>query len=565
MFEKIGRQMLWITFVFSLVLLWDQWKMYRGEPATFFPVNNPASLKSADTRLESPPSNQAVPIDAKIHNSALPVNTGHRPEQMMRVQTDVLALTFSSIGGAIKEVALLKHFDKRGEPLLLLEESKNRTYLAQSGLIGEGNQNYPTHKTPMRMLTTDTQLAPNENILKVQFASDALNGLELIVTYTLTRGEYTVQVQHEIINRSQQVVSPQLYSQLVRDGGKLAEDSAFYSTYTGPAIYTDNKKFQKIEFSDIESGKAQFDKSATVGYISMIQHYFASAWWFTHADKREFYARKVASNLYSVGMIADIGKLEPESKQSITSRLYLGPQEEKVLEALYPGLELVKDYGWLTIIAKPLYWLLDWLHQYLNNWGWAIMALVLTLKILFYWLNSYAYRSMAKMKVLAPKMTELRERHKGEPQKMQVELMNLYRQEKINPMGGCLPIFVQIPVFIALYWVLLATVEMRGASWLWVSDLSTTSILELIEGNWRKVYWVDFILPVLLTLSSVLQTWLNPTPPDPLQAKLMWIMPLAFSVMFFVFPAGLVLYWLTNNILSIAQQWNINRGIQAKA
>jgi YidC/Oxa1 family membrane protein insertase len=244
-------------------------------------------------------------------------------------------------------------------------------------------------------------------------------------------------------------------------------------------------------------------------------------------------------------MITPLGSIAPGSSKTVDANFFTGPQEEKVLEALAPGLELVKDYGWLTILAKPLYWLLDKLHSFINNWGWSIVALVVLLKAAFYWLNAKAYASMAKMKAVNPKITEMRERLKDNPQQMQQEMMRIYREEKVNPMGGCFPIMIQIPVFIALYWVLLSSVEMRNAPWvLWIHDLSSPDPF--------------YILPLIMTLTTVLQTALNPVPPDPMQAKLMWFMPLAFSVMFFFFPAGLVLYWITNNILSIAQQWVIN-------
>jgi YidC/Oxa1 family membrane protein insertase len=244
-------------------------------------------------------------------------------------------------------------------------------------------------------------------------------------------------------------------------------------------------------------------------------------------------------------MIAPLEAIAPAATVAVDAKLFVGPQEEKLLEALSPGLELVKDYGWLTPLSKPLYWLLDKLYSVLHNWGWAIVALVLLLKIAFYWLNAKAYASMAKMKAVNPKVMEMRERLKDNPQQMQQEMMRIYREEKVNPLGGCFPILVQIPVFIALYWVLLSTVEMRNAPWaLWINDLATPDPY--------------YILPVIMTLTTLLQTALNPAPPDPLQAKLMWFMPLAFSVMFFFFPSGLVLYWITNNVLSIAQQWIIN-------
>ena len=283
----------------------------------------------------------------------------------------------------------------------------------------------------------------------------------------------------------------------------------------------------------------------------MVQHYFASAWILPAGTARSYSLDGVdigsgmADCCYRATMISPVPAIEPGKTQTIAATLFVGPQEEKALEALAPGLELVKDYGWLTILAKPLYWLLDKLHGFIQNWGWSIVALVLLLKIAFYWLNAKAYASMAKMKAVNPKIMEMRERLKDNPQQMQQEMMRIYREEKVNPMGGCFPIMVQIPVFIALYWVLLSSVEMRNAPWLgWIQDLSSPDPY--------------FILPLIMTLTTLLQTALNPAPPDPLQAKMMWFMPLAFSVMFFFFPSGLVLYWITNNILSIAQQWIIN-------
>jgi YidC/Oxa1 family membrane protein insertase len=256
-------------------------------------------------------------------------------------------------------------------------------------------------------------------------------------------------------------------------------------------------------------------------------------------------APTLGANLYAVGMITNVDAVAPGASKAVNATFFAGPQEEKMLERVAPGLDLVKDYGWLTILAKPLYWLLDKIHSFIGNWGWSIMALVLLIKIAFYWLQAKGYESMAKMKAINPKVMAMRERYKDNPQQMQSEMMRIYREEKVNPLGGCLPIMVQIPVFIALYWVLLSTVEMRNAPWIgWIHDLAAPDPY--------------FILPVVMTLSTMLQTALNPAPPDPVQAKMMWIMPLAFSVMFFFFPAGLVLYWITNNVLSIAQQWLIN-------
>ena len=397
----------------------------------------------------------------------------------------------------------------------------------------------------MNVVPGERNLKGDAKEVVLRFESPEVGGVKLQKTFTLARGTYAVAVKHEVINVGTGAVSPQLYLQLVRDGNKPVGESSFYSTFTGPAVYTEAKKYEKVEFADIEKNKVDIEKTAENGYVAMVQHYFASAWLLGDGIKRDLFMRKVDTNLYAVGMITALNDIAPGSSKTLEAKFFAGPQEEKVLESLAPGLELVKDYGWLTILAKPLYWLLDKIQSFIGNWGWSIMALVLLLKAAFYWLNAKAYASMAKMKAVNPKVTEMRERLKDNPQQMQQEMMRIYREEKVNPMGGCFPIMIQIPVFIALYWVLLSSVEMRNAPWvMWIHDLSSPDPY--------------YILPIVMTLTTVLQTALNPAPPDPMQAKMMWFMPLAFSVMFFFFPAGLVLYWITNNVLSIAQQWVIN-------
>ncbi|MCE2773998.1 MAG: membrane protein insertase YidC [Burkholderiaceae bacterium] len=555
--NDIRRTILWVVFGFSMVLLWDQWQIYNGHKATFFPAppvkaEAPAGANPVNTTgapgVAGVPSATSTVTPQAVPGGA-PSETTKSAREVIEVETDVLKLRLDSEGGSVLRAELLKHADvqQAGQPVVLLDESRERVYLAQSGLIpGAGAPALPTHKTPMTLTTQERRLADGAKELKLRFESASVNGVKLVKTYLLRRGAYDITIEHEVINQNAAAVTPQLYVQLVRDGNKPEGESAFYSTFTGPAVYTNAKKYQKVEFSDIEKNKVEMEKQSQDGYVAMVQHYFASAWWLPNNLQRDLFARKIDNNLYAVGMIAALPSLEAGKSQTLAAHLFIGPQEEHNLEALYPGLELVKDYGWLTILAKPLFWLLDQLNDQLHNWGWSIVALVFLLKIAFYWLNAQAYRSMGKMKAINPRIMEMRERLKDNPQQMQAEMMRIYREEKVNPMGGCLPIAVQIPVFIALYWVLLSTVEMRNAPWIgWVNDLAAPDPF--------------FILPVLMTLSTMLQTWLNPTPPDPLQAKMMWIMPLAFSVMFFFFPAGLVLYWLTNNILSIAQQWMINK------
>ena len=548
--NDIRRTFLWVIFGFSMVLLWDQWQIYNGHKATFFPKPVVASAENtasnspvaAATTVPTPSSTTpAAAGPAQVPGTAAAVAS--LPRERIDVSTDVLKLSFDTEGGSLLRSEFLKFGDLKDsqKPFVLLDESKARVYVAQTGLIGGA---FASHKTPMKF-TGERELKEGQNELTLKFESADTGGLKLIKTYTLTRGSYAIKVNHQVVNTGTAVASPQLYVQLVRDGNKPDGESSFYSTFTGPAVYTDAKKYQKVEFTDIEKGKADFEKTAPLGYVAMVQHYFASAWVLPANTARENFARKVDNNLYSVGMVTPFNEVAPGQTKALEATLFVGPQEEKMLEALTPGLELVKDYGWLTVLAKPLYWLLDRLFGILQNWGWSIVALVFLLKLAFYWLNAKAYASMAKMKAINPKIMEMRERLKDNPQQMQQEMMRIYREEKVNPMGGCFPIMIQIPVFIALYWVLLSSVEMRNAPWIgWIHDLSAPDPY--------------FILPVVMTLSTLLQTALNPAPPDPMQAKMMWIMPLVFSVMFFFFPSGLVLYWITNNILSIAQQWVIN-------
>jgi len=469
------------------------------------------------------------------------------------VKTDVLMLEFDTLGGTLAGSEFLNYGESgdKTKHVRLLDDSKNRIYLAQSGVVaGAVPGNFPTHKTPMAF-SGATELKDDQDTLQLTFSSPAIGGISVVKTYTLRRGSYAIAVSHALSNQSDAPIAPQLYLQLLRDGNKPAGESSFYSTFTGPAVYTETKKYQKVEFAAIKKKSGDYEKQANDGYIAMVQHYFASAWILPNGISRSIsmdaldMPGTLADCCYRAVMVAPVEAIAPGTSRTIDATLFVGPQEEKMLEAITPGLELLKDYGWLTILAKPLYWLLDRLHSVIQNWGWSIVALVLLLKIAFYWLNAKAYASMAKMKAVNPKIMEMRERLKDNPQQMQQEMMRIYREEKVNPMGGCFPIMVQIPVFIALYWVLLSTVEMRSAPWMgWIHDLSAPDPY--------------FILPVVMTLTTLLQTALNPAPPDPMQAKMMWIMPLVFSVMFFFFPSGLVVYWITNNILSIAQQWIIN-------
>ena len=550
----IRRTLLWAVFLMSLVLLWDAWNKHQGKPSMFAPPAavqpaiappSPTSFPSAVTPVATPSTPGSVPLDTSIAETGTP--------EQVSISTDLVKATLDTKGGDLVRLELLKQADQNdhSKNVLLFDRSPQRVYLAQTGLIpAQGGANLPTHLTVMRLVPGERKLKEGSDELLVKFESPEIGGAKLVKTYSFKRASYSIGVTHEIINVSDAVIHPQLYLQLVRDGNPPLGESSFYFTFTGPAIYTDGMKFRKVDFESIatrqSAEKLDHEVAADNGWVAMVQHYFASAWLLPEKIPREYFTRKVDTNLYSAGMILPLGPVAAGSNKTVAATLFAGPQEERKLAELAPGLELVKDYGWFTILAKPLFWLLTHLHALFGNWGWAIVALVVLLKVAFYWLNASAYRSMAKMKAINPKVMALRDRLKDKPQEMQQEMMRIYREEKVNPLGGCLPIVAQMPFFIALYWVLLSSVEMRNAPWVgWITDLSA-----------RDPY---VILPLLMTATSLFQTWLNPTPPDPMQAKMMWIMPLVFSIMFFFFPAGLVLYWLTNNILSIAQQYFINK------
>ena len=553
------RTILWMVFTFSLFLLWDAWNTHNGRVSFFAPSSRPAATATGGAASGAASAVPAAVAQAAAGTAATPVAAAAaaatQPAETVDITTDVYKATISTRGGDLVRLELVKYTnaDDRSRNLVLFDHTAERTYAAQTGLITlQPGASLPNHLAMMTAAPGERALKPGADAVTVRLETAAAGGVRLAKTYTFRRGQYTIAVQHAVTNGTDAPVTPQLYLQLLRDG-TVPTGSMFMAptSFTGPAMYTEARHFQKVEFADIEKGKADHDKSADNGWVGMVQHYFNSAWLVPAKSAREFRTAKVGENLYSIAMVLPLGTVEVGATATHEATLFAGPQEEKKLEALAPGLELVKDYGIFTVIAKPLFWLLDVIHRVVGNWGWAIVGLVVLLKAAFYWLNASAYRSMAKMKAINPRVMELRERYKDKPQQMQQEMMRIYREEKVNPLGGCLPILVQMPFFIALYWVLLSTVEMRDAPWIgWITDLSSKDPF--------------YILPLLMTASTLFQTWLNPTPPDPVQARMMWIMPLLFSVFFFFFPAGLVLYWLTNNLLGIAQQWFINRKLGVK-
>ncbi len=541
------RLILFFVFSFSVFMLLDGWQRDQQ------PARPPAAAAKEDKAV--PPSAQPpVPGDKlTASQGAVPKQDRGAPDTgvTIRVETDLLIADLSSHGGDLRRLQFKHHRDTldRSKDFVLFETGAERTYVAQAGLIGSG---MPNHRTPYTAASERYQLGDGQEVLEVRLASPAVDGLQVTKVYRFRRGSYLVDVSFEIVNGGAGAIQPFAYFQLVRDDKPSAGDSAMLPTFTGVAVYTEKDKFQKFTFADIEKGKAHYPKNSEDGWIAMLQHYFFSAWLPRSGVAREYYLRRLEEGLYSVGVIVAAGTIAPGESGSVTVPLYAGPEEQEKLAKIAPGLELTIDYGWLTVIAVPLFWVLAWLKQWVGNWGVAIILLTVIIKLLFYPLSATSYRSMAKMRVLAPKLQKLKDQYGQDRQRMQQAMMELYKTEKINPLGGCMPIVVQIPVFIALYWVLLASVELRQAPFfLWIHDLSA-------RDPW-------FILPILMAVTMWVQTLLNPEPPDPVQARVMKIMPIVFSIFFFFFPAGLVLYWLVNNVLSIAQQWQITRMLQREA
>ncbi len=533
------RLILVLIFTFSSFMLWENWQKYnQPKPAADAVATTPAgSAAPVPSTSLQPKGSPVAPV------VAAPVSTA----ETFTVTTDLLKATISAQGGDVVALELLryKEHDNKDKTFVLFD-AKHK-YLAQAGLTN----GLPFHRTVFKRVAGESSLTENANELKIRLEAPEENGFKVAKILTFKRGSYQIDVAWEIFNGNDKAITPHAYFQLQRDDVAPAGETAMVSTFTGPAVFTDAEKYQKVDFSAIADNKAKFAKTADNGWLAMVQHYFVAAWVPKEKTQREFYMHKVeGSNVFLTGVIVPIGEIAPGAKGETSVSLYAGPQEQSALKQIAEGLDLVVDYGWLTVVAAPIFWALEAIHKLVGNWGWAIVILTIIIKAIFFPLSAASYRSMAKMKVLTPRLTQLKERFGDDKQRMNQEMMKMYQTEKVNPLGGCLPILVQIPVFIALYWVLLGAVEMRDAPWtLWIKDLASPDPY--------------FILPIIMMVSMFVQTKLNPTPPDPIQAKVMMAMPLIFGFMFFWFPAGLVLYWVVNNVLSIAQQWQITRVIDA--
>ena len=532
------RLILLLVFSFSLLMLWQAWQQEHYPQQA--PQTTEQGAQSRDVPNPSlPPSATTVPQAATVAETT--------PQEPIRVRTDVVEAEIDPIGGSIVRLVMLGYAAGGDEtaPMVLLGPEHH--YAAQSGLIGP---QLPTHRTLYRADANEFVLPDGQDQLQVKLEATGGEGVQVAKVLTFHRSSYVIDITYEIVNSSANpLAASHAYFQLTRDGESPEGDPMMARTYTGPAVYTEQDKFVKVGFSDIDEGKVKYTRNAEDGWVAMVQHYFVSALLPQSGTPHENYTRALGQKMYSAGVIVPVASVAPGETARVTVPLYSGPQRQDHLRAVAPGLDVVVDYGWLTIIAEPLFSVLKWFHGWLGNWGLAIIALTVVIKLVFFPLSAASYKSMAKMRVVAPRLAKLKEQYGGDRMKMNQAMMELYKTEKINPLGGCLPVVVQIPVFIALYWVLLGSVELRNAPFYgWIHDLSE-----------QDPY---FILPALMMVSMLIQTKLSPTPPDPVQAKVMMAMPLVFGVMFFFFPAGLVLYWLVNNILSIAQQWQITRMVE---
>lgn len=541
------RLILLFIFGFSVLMLWEAWqKEAQPTPPT---ASAPAPQQGVPAPIagpqDKPPATGPGQGPASVPSAAVPAAT---QGETIRVKTDLFVAEIDTLGGTLKRLELLKHKDSADASKDFILFGPEHQYEAQSGLTGEGG---PNHRTLWRAEARSYSLADGKDALEVRLSATGRDGLAVEKIYTFHRDSYVIDVTLNVRNSGTAPASAYVYFQLTHDG-KPAKDSNALAhsfgaqSFIGFAVHSKEKNFEKVHPSDIDKNKVDVVKRAENGWFAFIQHYFVSAWILPDGVQREYVVEKRADGVYVGRSLVPVAALAPGASAQVQARLYAGPQEQQRLKAAAPGLDLVVDYGWLTIIAWPLFWLLQRFHELAGNWGVAIILLTLLIKIIFFPLSAASYKSMAKMKLITPRLTKIREMYGHDRQKMNQAMMELYKTEKINPLGGCLPIVVQIPVFIALYWVLLAAIELRHAPFiLWIQDLSALDPY--------------YVLPILMAATMVLQTRMNPVPPDPVQAKVMKFMPFVFSIFFFFFPAGLVLYWLVNNILSILQQWQIQR------
>ncbi len=546
------RVLLYITLFFISYLIWAQWQMeYGPAPVANETVNNNVQqTESVDSSIP-----QADTIDETAAHSAsattpASADTVQASAQRIHVKTDVIEAEIDTLGGDIKQLVLLDYLvtaSNAEEKIHLLDATPENFQIVQSGLVSAKKETAPSHNNIFKPEKLDYQLADGEDSIEIPLYWQSENGVKVKKLITFKRNDYEIDVSY-FITAGDETWTGSDYMQVVRTPPSTEGNSAFIRTYTGGILYNEEIKYEKYDFDDLAEKNLKLKLKD--GWLAMIDHYFITAWIPQPAEDNLYYSRFLRDkNRYILGVRSPAEVVKPGETIEIKNRLVAGPKLQYKLEEIQPGLELTVDYGVLTIIAKPLFWLLDTFHSMTGNWGWAIILLTISVKLLFYKLSEMSYRSMARMRVVAPRIKQMKERFGDDRQAMSKAMMDMYKKEKINPMGGCLPILVQMPVFISLYWVLLGSVEMRHAPFiLWLTNLTD-----------KDPY---FVLPVLMGISMFIQQKLNPAPVDPIQQKVFQVMPFAFTFMFAFFPSGLVLYWVVNNILSIAQQYVITKRIE---
>ncbi|HEX4937817.1 MAG TPA: membrane protein insertase YidC [Candidatus Kapabacteria bacterium] len=534
-------------------------KDYGAKPATEAVAATTATPVAGNTdtpTAPAAPANGDVPaVPTAAASTDAPVDSAVQTSGLVNVKTDVLDLQIDTRGGDIVRAALPQYTESidSKKSFVLMDHSAARTYIAQSGLIGANGPDAAAAGRPQYQVTArDFVLADGKDTLAVTLVLPQENGVEIHKVFEFTRSNYLVKVRYDIINRGTAPWNGLMYAQLKRDNSEdpSASNQGFgMMTFLGGAWWTKEKPYNKVALDDF--AEEPLKEAVTGGWAAMIQHYFVSAW-IPAKDSANVYTTRKSGNDNIIGYTGPQVTVAPGTQQKIEASLYVGPKIQKVLEEVSPGLELTVDYGWLWPVSQFLFWLLTMIHGWIGNWGWAIVLLTVLVKAAFFQLSATSYKSMAKMRTVMPEMQRIKEQHAGDRAKQSQAMMDLYKKEKINPLGGCLPILVQMPVFIALYYCLMESVELRHAPWLgWIRDLSVMDPY--------------FVLPLIMGVTMWVQQHLNPAPPDPMQAKVMKIMPIVFTVMFLWFPAGLVLYWVVNNTLSILQQWVITRQIEKAA
>ena len=537
------RILLALIFFFSIFLLWGNWQRYR-HPELYHQTQAQNALSSASAPAAASATASAGTAGANGTSGQVPGanRQAHKPGRLIHVTTDMLTAEISTSGGNLQRLAFLKQrASESTKHYVLMQDTASHIYVAQSGLL----DGLPDHNAQYTSTAKDVQLENGQDTVSVSLQAVDAKGARVTKTYTFHRGSYVVDVSYRIENTGKQPLKADAYFQFVRDEVKPEGESRFVPAYLGPAFYTAETKYHKVKFSEIEKGEHDYPLHAKDGWVAMLQHYFVAAWLPKQGVERENYMKALGDKKFSVGVILSAKPIPPGQSGDIGLSMYAGPAESS-LDKVAPGLGYTVDYGYLTVLSKPMFKLLSWFHGWVHNWGLAIILLTLMIKLIFFPLSAASYRSMAKMRVVAPKLKRLKEQYADDRERLHKASMELYKTEKINPLGGCLPMMIQIPVFISLYWAILASVELRNAPFYgWITDLSSPDPY--------------YVLPAIMAASMLLQTRLNPPPPDPMQARIMRTMPFIFGVVFFFFPTGLVLYSVVNNLLSILQQWYITR------